>query len=464
MILTLDTPIVSNGTFTVSQVVAAIVAQSNRTRYSDAEVRELVDRTIHWCQVFGFNHDLVLSQMVHETDWFRFTGDVPFGAHNFAGLGATGGVPGHRFLTIDAGVLAVVAHHAVYRYGAKPNWPQQLQQYAGNHIDPRYSAVLSTGNAGKMIVLGDYRGTWAVPGRTYPESLITRSRQIEAFPRGEESPMPVGIPGVPWFPADRRHYTPGRSVDWPDLLIQHHTDGYDSLGWLTTSPNSNVSASYLLNHDGTIRGQLVDHRDTPHTTAAYNDRSISCEWERKWPEQSDIPDATYQNIGEFWAGVVRVEQQRGNPNFQGVPRRNQLRDHNDFYNTTCPGNLDMDRVYPIMVAALAQQPSPPAVDNPDCLSFHTGFEVCHAQGGFLGHYQEFDGIVTLGYPRSPDFGIEDPTSPTGHRNVQVFDKGILIFLIENPDGQRVQRLHFKSPLWQRVVDRAVATYGDWQAA
>lgn len=184
MPLTINTPLLSTGTFTAFQSGTAVKSQSPRTPYTDFHVAEIVMRTLARCAEFGFNHDLVLSQMVHETNWFRFTGDVGPWQWNFAGLGATGGIPGHAFPDIAAGVLAVVAHHAVYRWGAKPNWPAHLQQYAGEHVDPRYDEVLSSGNAGRMIVLGDYRGTWAVPGTTYPESLVTRARQIAAFPGG----------------------------------------------------------------------------------------------------------------------------------------------------------------------------------------------------------------------------------------------------------------------------------------
>ena len=193
--IALATPVLSQGSLTADQFVAAVIDKPHRTRYSDVEVRHIAERTIHWCRVFGVNHDIVFAQIAHETDWLRFTGDVQFGQHNFAGLGATGGVPGHSFPLengliqddgIDAGVLAVVAHHAVYRWGERANWPADLRVYAGDHADPRYSAVLSTGNAGKMIVLGDYRGTWAVPGRTYPESLMSRAAQIAAYPKGNE--------------------------------------------------------------------------------------------------------------------------------------------------------------------------------------------------------------------------------------------------------------------------------------
>jgi hypothetical protein len=178
----------------------------------------------------------------------------------------------------------------------------------------------------------------------------------------EAPPMTGDMPGVPFVAADSRHYTSGRSGGkWPDRYIFHHTNGIDSLGWLTTNPNSNVSATYLHKRDGTARAQLVRHKDTPHTTGEWNDESLSSEWERLWsdPAQRDIPDTTYRNLAAHLAAVVRVERQRGNPHFAGALRRDQVRDHNDYYSTICPGNLDISIIWRIAADLLAGDAPPP---------------------------------------------------------------------------------------------------------
>jgi hypothetical protein len=178
----------------------------------------------------------------------------------------------------------------------------------------------------------------------------------------EAAPVAGDIPGVAFVPADSRHFTEGRAgVLWPDRYIFHHTNGYDSLGWLTTAAASDVSATYLHNRDGTVRAQLVRHKDTPHTTGNWNRTSLSSEWERKWPEQREIPDTTYANLGQHLAAVVRAERQRGNPRFSGPLRRDQVSDHNDYYDTVCPGNLDVGTIYQIAANALqgGQVPPPP---------------------------------------------------------------------------------------------------------
>lgn len=165
-----------------------------------------------------------------------------------------------------------------------------------------------------------------------------RSRMVDPHPGGDSAL-------VPWIPADLKHYTPGRSVPWPEMIILHHTDGWDSLYWLTESPNSNVSATYLFNNDGTIRAQLVRHRDTPHTTGHMNPVSLSGEWERKWPQQTPVSDLQYANLSDSIAFIWTVEASRGNPNFSMPPTIEQINKHNDYFQTICPGNLDVDRLW-----------------------------------------------------------------------------------------------------------------------
>lgn len=244
-----------------------------------------------------------------------------------------------------------------------------------------------------------------------------------------ENPLVGGdMATVPWYPADRRHYTPGRAVVWPDVVIVHHTDGFDSLWWLSRSPNSDVSAHYLMNHDGSPRAQLVRHADTAHTTGFMNPRALSCEWERYWTDparrQEWIPPETYRRFGRHIAEMVRVERLRGNPNFRTF-EAGQLRDHNDFYNTVCPGNLDTSVLYREAMAWLEDRPQ-----------LHEGMRWIEETGriifgGFRGLYerleQEDDGALwarVMGPPRTN----EGWATLDGRRvRVQKFQKGWVIW-------------------------------------
>ncbi len=63
----------------------------------------------------GVRPDVVFAQMMVETGWLRFGGDVKVEQFNFAGLGATGGgVPGNSFPDVRTGVRAQVQHLKAY--------------------------------------------------------------------------------------------------------------------------------------------------------------------------------------------------------------------------------------------------------------------------------------------------------------------------------------------------------------
>ena len=63
----------------------------------------------------GVRADVVFAQMMVETGWLRFGGDVKVEQFNFAGLGATGGgVPGNSFPDVRTGVRAQVQHLKAY--------------------------------------------------------------------------------------------------------------------------------------------------------------------------------------------------------------------------------------------------------------------------------------------------------------------------------------------------------------
>lgn len=101
----------------------------------------------------GVRGDLAFAQAIHETDCFRFGGDVLPAQNNFAGLGATGnGVRGHSFPTMQRGVRAHIQHLKAYASTARLRQPC---------VDPRFSCVK---NRGCVPYLEGLSGKWAVPG------------------------------------------------------------------------------------------------------------------------------------------------------------------------------------------------------------------------------------------------------------------------------------------------------------
>lgn len=116
----------------------------------------------------GVRGDGAFCQSLIETGYFRFGGDVRPCQHNYAGIGATGGVPGNSFPDARTGVRAQVQH---------------LKAYASRDVltlecvDPRYKYV----NKGCAPTFEQLSGKWAVPGYSGYSSLEEARRARDSY-------------------------------------------------------------------------------------------------------------------------------------------------------------------------------------------------------------------------------------------------------------------------------------------
>lgn len=99
----------------------------------------------------GVRGDGAFCQSLIETGYFKFGGDVQPGQHNYAGLGATGGVPGLTFVDDRTGIRAQIQHLKAYAT------TDPLTQAC---VDPRYKYV----SKGCAPTFEQLSGKWAVPG------------------------------------------------------------------------------------------------------------------------------------------------------------------------------------------------------------------------------------------------------------------------------------------------------------
>ncbi len=120
---------------------------------------------LHLAEIFleegekeGVRGDGAFCQTLIETGYFRFGGDVKPDQHNYAGLGATGGVPGLFFQDDRTGIRAQIQHLKGY---ATTN---PLNQEC---VDPRYKYVAK----GCAPTFEQLSGKWAVPGYSGYASL-----------------------------------------------------------------------------------------------------------------------------------------------------------------------------------------------------------------------------------------------------------------------------------------------------
>lgn len=113
----------------------------------------------------GINSDVAFCQMVHETNYLRFGGDVKPWQNNFCGLGATGGgKPGLSFPSVEVGVRAHIQHLKAYA---------NAQPLRRKLVDPRFGRV----RRAQAPYVEDLTGTWA----TDPQYAVKLKRKLKAL-------------------------------------------------------------------------------------------------------------------------------------------------------------------------------------------------------------------------------------------------------------------------------------------
>lgn len=118
----------------------------------------------------GIRWGYAVAQMIKETGYLKFVGDVKASQNNFAGIGAIGnGVSGAVFATPEDGVIAHLEH--LFAYASRDPLPQGLAM-----LDPRFNLV----NRGSSPNWEDLDGKWAVPGIGYGGDIVSIGNKMVA--------------------------------------------------------------------------------------------------------------------------------------------------------------------------------------------------------------------------------------------------------------------------------------------
>lgn len=159
-VIYVETPIMGATTVTVAQLInyykstGCVYPQI----YSNMGVNleTFVNMYIQECNAEGVRAEVAFAQAMLETGNLQFGGDVKPGQFNFAGLGATGGVPGYDFAVVygsnSTGLQTGIRGHV-----------QHLKCYASNQalnqtkVDPRWNDSLRL----KSRSVEGLSGTWA---------------------------------------------------------------------------------------------------------------------------------------------------------------------------------------------------------------------------------------------------------------------------------------------------------------
>lgn len=170
------TPVMGAPEASLDQALAFVA--SKNPGYSPAVVEKIVREAYRISANEGVRADLALGLMVKETGFFRYGGDVKASQMNFGGIGATGGVPGLSFPSIEAGVRAVVRRMRMYAEGT-----QALHDVA------ILGRPLGSEHWGKYPHIEDFDGVWATPGVGYGESIVALADAMAATPSAPSAPF-----------------------------------------------------------------------------------------------------------------------------------------------------------------------------------------------------------------------------------------------------------------------------------
>jgi hypothetical protein len=478
--ITLSTnPTTEHTPLDVAGCVALVKTRMPNGWYDEGELTIIFERLNYWCTYFEISPRTVAAQILHETGWFRFGGDVYWWQFNFAGLGSTGWVLGHSFTiikpeekptankipppnspskdydytyftesqidipnSIDHGILAVVVHHIVYTRGPMENWPPSWTQYRWN--DPRYSNVIQAGLAGSVKTIAEYGGKWAFPGVGYGDKIVTianllpTKEVVVARPKPFKLSFPLTVDHIPWTNPNRTRLTSlpsGRG--WITIHETGNTNiGADARMHRTFLHNGggehNVSFNYMVDDDdayecvprGERTWQASDSAGGPGNSSVSIELCVNRDgnWEEAKNRLIELVVwliATDENLS-----VDRIAQHNTwAPDKKNCPSKLRANNNREW-------NILIARIKELAAEKAKDAPPPPPPVDPNAL-FVNGFWIVNE----IYHEWNSLGPKTLpvyGYPishmdRFVINGIE--------RDAQIFERGILaVYEEDTPDG------------------------------
>lgn len=175
------TPIMGSSSTAVDQMVAYYNASgadypSSALRAGGAgDIRTFCQIMLDEANSEGVRAEVLFAQVMHETGWLQFGGDVKVSQFNFGGLGATGGgVQGASFGSVQEGLLAQVQHLKAYA---------STDVLSQSCVDSRFGYV-TRGCAPYVEWLGQsdnpYGCGWAT-GSGYGAVLISLMNNLEMY-------------------------------------------------------------------------------------------------------------------------------------------------------------------------------------------------------------------------------------------------------------------------------------------
>lgn len=226
-----QTPIMGQAVATKDQAVRYF--QSKNYVKSYEYINNFVNIVWEEAAAEGIRADVAFAQMMKETGFLKFGGDVKPEQNNFGGIGATGnGAPGHSFKDIREGIRANIQH--LKAYASKE--PLKLAV-----VDPRYSLVPNKGATPYVEWLGKkenpYGYGWAT-GANYGTDIVYRVDIMKAMSvTSGIAKLNQFIIGSNFEPGKSYSIT-GKGTSLNKVLYQFWIKDYDSGNWTLVSDYS----------------------------------------------------------------------------------------------------------------------------------------------------------------------------------------------------------------------------------
>lgn len=150
------TLIIGKSVANAKQMATYLLSVNNTPKFSrEISAEEFCQLFLDVCSKENVRGDIAFAQCLKETGNLKYGGDVFYTQNNFCGLGATGGVPGCSFASIEIGILAQAQHLKTYATKISLN---------ETCVDPRRTNWFVNTKGGTAPNIEQLAGTWAVPG------------------------------------------------------------------------------------------------------------------------------------------------------------------------------------------------------------------------------------------------------------------------------------------------------------
>lgn len=160
--------------------------KSNNPKIAD-KFESIATEYMRHGEALGIRWDYAFFQMLVETGYLKFTGDVDVKQNNFAGLGATGkGAKGESFPDVSTGVKAHLQHVVMYTgTPVEDAVAQRTRDVQAWGVLTKWQQTFK-----RPITFKDLASKWAPTSKAYPRDIASVASRFETGLCRQDDPRP----------------------------------------------------------------------------------------------------------------------------------------------------------------------------------------------------------------------------------------------------------------------------------